>query len=81
MPTAFCQAGGISRRMARKMSTPPACRISSMLSSVQESEPSIETSGRSCSSPGRSALRKVRARASAQLRLPRMVLISPLCAR
>ena len=52
-----------------------------MLSSVQESEPSIETSGRSCSRPGRSALRNVRARASAQFRLPRMVLISPLCAR
>jgi hypothetical protein len=77
----FCQAGGISRRMARNRSTPPASSTSSMLSRLSESEPSMFTRGWSSDSLGRSGEENLWARAIAQLRLPRTVLISPLWAR
>ena len=51
-----------------------------MLSRLDESEPVSETSGVSDSTSGSNDERKFSARASAQLRLPRIVLISPLCA-
>ncbi len=67
--------------MARKMSMPPVSSTSSMLSRVQESEPLVDTSGRSSCMFGISGVSNLKLRATAQLRLPLMVLISPLWAR
>jgi len=81
MESTFCQAGGMSSRMARKMSIPPWSSTSSMLSRLEESEPSLLTSGWTAAMSGIRSVSKVNARAFAQFRLPWMVLISPLCAR
>ncbi|MCY1180749.1 hypothetical protein D9M73_212170 [compost metagenome] len=59
---------------------PPVTISSSMLSMLEESEPTRLTSGPSSSRSIKSLVNLVR-RATAQLRLPVMVLISPLCAR
>ena len=60
------------------MSMPPASSTSSMLSRLDESEPDIETSGWTSLRRGTRGERNFAPRASAQLRLPAMVLISPL---
>ncbi len=77
----FCQAGGISARMAWNTSMPPASSTSSMLSMLWLSLPFIVTSGEISSMSGRSAHWNFLARALAHMRLPEIVLISPLCAR
>ena len=60
---------------------PPASSTSSMLSRVQESDPLVDTSGRTSSMFGINGVWNLKLRATAQLRLPRIVLISPLWAR
>ena len=67
--------------MARNTSMPPARNNSSMLSSEDESEPSWLTSGRIFCRSGNKGVWNLGVLASDQLRLPSMVLISPLCAR
>ena len=52
-----------------------------MLSRLRESEPSRETGACHEARSARRSLTSLARRAMAQLRLPRMVLISPLCAR
>ena len=54
---------------------------SSMLSSDCESEPVKDTTGRTSVRSGNTGERNNGPRATAQLRLPCTVLISPLCAR
>ncbi|MCY1444991.1 hypothetical protein D9M71_614870 [compost metagenome] len=80
MVSTFCQAGGMIMRRPRKRSIPPVTISSSMLSMLEESEPTRLTSGPSSSRSGISSLVNLLRRAWAQLRLPVMVLISPLCA-
>ena len=70
----------MSMRMARCRSMPPATSTSSMLSRLDESEPVRLTSGAMASMSGNSGERNLPVRAAAQLRLPVMVLISPLWA-
>ena len=66
--------------MACSRSMPPASSSSSMLSRLCESEPCSETAGFS-SRRSMTGVRHFAVRASAQRRLPSIVLISPLCAR
>ena len=66
--------------MAIARSMPPATSASSMLSRLLESEPSMETSGVRSLSSGSASVRSSGPRATAQLRLPLIVLISPLWA-
>ncbi|MNE60144.1 hypothetical protein D3C80_1552730 [compost metagenome] len=80
MVSTFCHAGGMIIRTPRNRSMPPVTISSSMLSMLEESEPTRLTSGPSSSRSIRSLVNLVR-RAWAQLRLPVMVLISPLWAR
>ena len=51
-----------------------------MLSKLEESEPSVLTNGTSDCKSGRSGEASLGVRALDQLRLPSIVLISPLCA-
>ena len=51
-----------------------------MLSRLEESEPSVLTSGARPCNPGSKGDSSLEVRARDQLRLPSMVLISPLCA-
>ncbi len=60
---------------------PPARKTSSMLSRVDESEPVSEMIGSRSEMSSSLSDMKFLARACAQLRLPWIVLISPLCAR
>ena len=78
MPSIFCQAGGINIRSALGSSTPPVVSSSSMLSRLDESEPSVLTSGASDCKSGSSGESSFEVRALDQLRFPSMVLISPL---
>ena len=80
MPSMFCQAGGISIRSALGSSTPPVVNNSSMLSRLEESEPSVLTSGANVWRSGSKGDSNLEVRARDQLRLPSIVLISPLCA-
>ena len=80
MVSTFCQAGGMIMRRPRNRSIPPVTKSSSMLSML-ESEPVRLISGDRLSRSGSNSLANFRRRARAQLRLPVMVLISPLCAR
>ena len=76
----FCQLGGMIRRMAWYKSMPLVTSSSSMLSIDDESEPVKFTTGAISSMLGIARERNLLMRATAQLRLPWMVLISPLCA-
>ncbi len=80
MCSMFCQAGGTSMRTARNRLIPPASSTSSILSILEESDPARLTRGLMASISGSSEVSNLLVRASAQLRLPSMVLISPLCA-
>ena len=81
MSSTVCQAGGSRMRIAWTTSMPPARSTSSMLSRLDESEPVSETIGFSSLMSSSFSERKFFARASAQLRFPWIVLISPLWAR
>ncbi|MNZ95102.1 hypothetical protein D3C78_1142340 [compost metagenome] len=81
MVSTFCHAGGMIMRTPRNRSMPPVTISSSMLSMLEESEPTRLTSGPSSSRSGIRSLANLVRRAWAQLRLPVMVLISPLWAR
>ena len=76
-----CHAGGTSMRIACIGSSPPISSSSSMLSRDWESDPFSETIGRISLMSGNTGERNSGPRATAQLRLPCTVLISPLWAR
>jgi hypothetical protein len=76
-----CHAGGTSKRIACIGSSPPISSTSSILSRLCESDPVVATSGWISDRSGSSGERNTGPRATAQLRLPWIVLISPLCAR
>ena len=59
---------------------PPVTSISSMLSRLDESEPVRLTNGAASARSGSKSVLYFGVRATDQLRLPMMVLISPLCA-
>ena len=67
IPSMFCQAGGISIRSARGNSTPPVVRSSSMLSRLEESEPSVFTKGASTCRSGSNGESSLALRALDQL--------------
>ena len=67
-------------RSARGNSTPPVVSSSSMLSRLEESDPSVFTSGSNSCRSGSNGDSSLEVRALDQLRLPSMVLISPLWA-
>ena len=67
-------------RRALAISTPPVSSMSSMLSMLEESEPVRFTRGAISLILGSNSLSKPGVRASAQLRFPSIVLISPLWA-
>ncbi len=60
---------------------PPIISISSMLSRLEESEPLKFTKGRIAAMSGNRQVLNLQDRAAAQLRLPEIVLISPLWAK
>lgn len=68
-------------RRARCRSMPPITSISSMLSRLEESEPLRFTKGKIAAMLGNRWELNLQERAAAQLRLPEMVLISPLWAK
>ena len=74
----FCHAGGISMRSALGNSTPPVTSSSSILSRLDESEPDSLTSGVTLYRSGNKGEESLGVRAFDQLRLPSIVLISPL---
>ena len=76
----FCHAGGIIILTARNRSTPPAIKTSSILSILEESEPVRLTNGLIFDNSGSSLEENFELRATDQLRLPSIVLISPLWA-
>ena len=67
-------------RNARGNSTPPVVRSSNILSRLEESEPSVLIRGTKSCKPGKSGESNLEVLARDQLRLPSIVLISPLCA-
>ena len=81
MVSSFSHASGIIIITAWGSSRPPRCSSSSTSSNEAVSLPSGSQIGNSrLRSPGIRSLSSVASRARIQLRLPRAVLISPLCA-
>ncbi len=86
MPWSFSHACGIIISTACGSDRPPRCSSSRQASKLAESLAVSSSTGssrsipRPCASRGISSLSSIASRARSQFRLPRIVLISPLCA-